>query len=99
MCNSPALHTLQTEVFNILSPYGVTSEETRYIVRWLEAADRKAFEQGAKQSQGLITFLLRFGEGVNMISTWRVYGSALTLGLAYFIGGLIPMVFLPFDSR
>jgi len=85
-------HALQREVFTILSPYGVTAEETRHIIRCLETADDKAFEKGAKESEGLTTFLLRFGEGVNRVASWRVYASALTIGLAYLVGGLIPMV-------
>jgi vacuolar iron transporter family protein len=85
------LGALERELFNILSPYGLTDEETRQIALRLEAVDRSSLEFGGNP-HGLTAFLLKFGEGVETISTWRIYASAITIGLSYFIGGLIPMV-------
>lgn len=40
---------------------------------------------------GITAFLLKFGEGLEEVPESRLYISALTIGLAYFIGGLVPM--------
>ncbi|KAA1067831.1 hypothetical protein PGT21_018281 [Puccinia graminis f. sp. tritici] len=40
---------------------------------------------------GMTEFLLKFGEGVEEVSTFQMYLSAFTIGFSYFIGGLIPM--------
>ncbi|EJT96848.1 DUF125-domain-containing protein [Dacryopinax primogenitus] len=41
---------------------------------------------------GLTAFLLKFGEGMEEVPTRRLYLSALTIGLGYFLGGLIPLL-------
>lgn len=41
---------------------------------------------------GLTPFLLKLGEGLEPVSTSRLYISALTIGLSYFIGGIIPLL-------
>ena len=41
---------------------------------------------------GITAFLLKFGEGLEEVPESRLYISALTIGLSYFIGGLVPMV-------
>ncbi|KAI7953816.1 hypothetical protein MJO28_006363 [Puccinia striiformis f. sp. tritici] len=40
---------------------------------------------------GMTEFLLKFGEGVEEVSTFQMYLAAFTIGFSYFIGGLIPM--------
>ncbi|OAV99091.1 hypothetical protein PTTG_02380 [Puccinia triticina 1-1 BBBD Race 1] len=40
---------------------------------------------------GITAFLLKFGEGLEEVPESRLYISALTIGLSYFIGGLVPM--------
>ena len=82
---------LHQEVFNILAPYGLNPEDSKRIVQSLEVAERTAMESG-NHDKGLTSFLLKFGAGVETISTWRLYASAFTIGLSYLIGGLIPMV-------
>ena len=82
---------LQQELFEILAPYGLSAADSKQILSSLDAADRVAFDP-ADRDKGLTSFLLRFGSGVEAISTWRLYTSALTIGLSYLIGGLIPMV-------
>ncbi|KAI0649887.1 VIT family-domain-containing protein [Trametes meyenii] len=41
---------------------------------------------------GLTAFLLKFGEGLEDVSTVRMYTSAFTIGMGYLIGGLIPLL-------
>lgn len=85
---------LEHELFTILSPYGLTFQDALQIAQRLQGAER--IRQGEFENNpvtgGLTSFLLRFGEGVEIVSTWRVYASAFTIGLSYFVGGLIPMV-------
>lgn len=83
---------LEREVLNILGPYGLDSSEVKQIVQRLQTVDRNTFESDAKDSGNMTTFLLRFGQGVEAISTWQLYASAATIGLSYMVGGLIPMV-------
>lgn len=80
--------SFEAEVYDLLSPYGIDHENALRVARCLQAADGK--ESGVEE--GLISFILKFGEGVEPISTWRVYASAITIALSYFVGGLIPMV-------
>ncbi|KGB78702.2 membrane fraction protein [Cryptococcus deuterogattii R265] len=44
------------------------------------------------QEMGMTAFLLKFGEGMEEVPVSRLYVSALTIGLSYFIGGLIPLI-------
>jgi vacuolar iron transporter family protein len=85
---------LEREVLNILSPYGLDSSEVKQIVERLQTVDRNTFESDAKDSGHMTDFLLKFGQGVEAISTWQLYASATTIGLSYMLGGLIPMVSL-----
>ncbi|KAI0634315.1 DUF125-domain-containing protein [Trametes polyzona] len=41
---------------------------------------------------GLTAFLLKFGEGLEDVSTARMYASAFTIGMGYLVGGLIPLL-------
>ncbi|KDQ18295.1 hypothetical protein BOTBODRAFT_28709 [Botryobasidium botryosum FD-172 SS1] len=41
---------------------------------------------------GLTAFLLKFGEGMEEVPTSRMYISAFTIGMGYFLGGLVPLV-------
>lgn len=91
LVESSCTRALEEEIFKILSPYGLSSTDSKRIVQNLHAADRTAFGT-VNGNQGLTNFLLKFGEGVECISIVRLYGSALTIGFSYFLGGLIPMV-------
>jgi VIT1/CCC1 family predicted Fe2+/Mn2+ transporter len=82
---------LEQEVFEILAPYGVSSTDCKKLVQSLEIAEKAGSDTG-HADKGLTQFLLKFGTGAETISTWRLYASALTIGVSYFIGGLIPMV-------
>lgn len=80
---------LEKEILSILGPYGLTAEESKHVLQCLEVAERTSFDTANK---GLVGFFLKFGQGVENIATWRIYASAVTIGLSYLIGGLIPMV-------
>ncbi|OCF43187.1 membrane fraction protein [Kwoniella heveanensis CBS 569] len=49
-------------------------------------------EKEITEDMGLTAFLLKFGEGMEEVPASRLYVSALTIGLSYFIGGLIPLI-------
>ncbi|GAA6030111.1 hypothetical protein JCM8097_009266 [Rhodosporidiobolus ruineniae] len=42
--------------------------------------------------KGLTAFLLKFGEGLEETTDGRLFISAITIGLSYFLGGLIPLL-------
>ncbi|KAI5120537.1 hypothetical protein M0805_004545 [Coniferiporia weirii] len=48
---------------------------------------------------GVTPFLLKFGEGMEEVPTRRLYISALTIGLGYLLGGLIPLLPYFFIAR
>lgn len=81
--------SFESEIYKIFSPYGLRHEDTIRIIRTLEAARTVG---GKDKTDTVASFILKFGEGVEPISTWTVYCSAITIGLSYFIGGIIPMV-------
>src|SRR5579871_4739864 len=85
---------LERELLTILGPYGFTAIDVGHIAQRLRDEERRGHDEmeGNPDIRGLTSFLLKFGEGVETISTWRIYASALTIGCSYFIGGLIPMV-------
>ncbi|KIY49736.1 DUF125-domain-containing protein [Fistulina hepatica ATCC 64428] len=41
---------------------------------------------------GMTPFLLKFGDGLEEVPTKRLFISAFTIGMGYFIGGLIPLL-------
>ena len=82
---------LEKEILLILGPYGLTAEESKRVLQCLQVAERTSFESTGGDN-GLVGFFLKFGKGVENIATWRIYASAVTIGISYLIGGLIPMV-------
>lgn len=60
----------------------------------ISRASRSDSESGLRWSSsvGLSAFLLKFGEGLEEVPTRRLYISALTIGMGYFLGGLIPLL-------
>ena len=84
----PFTNNLQEEIFDIFGPHGLDRTTAERIADSLKAADSKESNAG----EGLISFILKFGEGFEPVSSARVYGSAITIALSYLIGGLIPMV-------
>ncbi|BEJ13818.1 hypothetical protein CspHIS471_0309920 [Cutaneotrichosporon sp. HIS471] len=49
-------------------------------------------EEKADPNVGLTAFLLKFGEGMEEVPRSRLWSSALTIGLSYFFGGLVPLL-------
>lgn len=45
----------------------------------------------ADDEEGLTPFILRLGEGLEPISSSRAWQSAITIGVSYFVGGLLPL--------
>jgi VIT1/CCC1 family predicted Fe2+/Mn2+ transporter len=46
----------------------------------------------ADDDKGLTAFLLKFGEGMEEVGDGRLLISAITIGLSYFLGGLVPLL-------
>lgn len=56
---------------------------------------RSGAEEGGlkwSRSVGLTAFLLKFGEGLEEVTTRRMYMSAFTIGMGYLLGGFIPLL-------
>ncbi|GAA6010922.1 hypothetical protein JCM11491_004602 [Sporobolomyces phaffii] len=49
-------------------------------------------EDEDEDEKGLTAFLLKFGEGLEETTDARLFISAITIGLSYFLGGLVPLV-------
>ncbi|KAG1750399.1 VIT family-domain-containing protein [Suillus paluster] len=96
---------LEREVCAVLGPLGVDEQTCQAVTKCLRDVEYNP-EVGASGSSsdeesqslrwnnqvGLTPFLLRFGEGMEEISKRRVYISALTIGLGYLVGGIIPLI-------
>jgi hypothetical protein len=82
---------LEREVSDIFKPYGLNAFCIRIISQSLLASDWDRTEMDERR-KGPATFILKFGDCLEPISNWRVFCSATTIGLSYFIGGLVPMV-------
>ena len=77
------------KVQELLGPYGV-SETTCALV----GHDLASTNTGSTtdNSTGIAEFTLNVEEGLTVIPTKRLIMSALTIGLSYFIGGLVPII-------
>ena len=69
------------EITDIFSHYGITPEESAPVVNALR-----------KRPQAWIDFMMRFELGLERPDPRRALVSALTIGGAYVVGGLIPLV-------
>jgi VIT1/CCC1 family predicted Fe2+/Mn2+ transporter len=49
-------------------------------------------DEEEEDEKGLTAFLLKFGEGLEETTDARLFISAITIGLSYFLGGLVPLV-------
>ncbi|EGG06813.1 uncharacterized protein MELLADRAFT_29221, partial [Melampsora larici-populina 98AG31] len=74
---------METKVDAILAPMGIRSD--------ISSAVAYDLLQAGSEDAGMTAFLLKFGEGQEEVPTIRLYISACTIGIAYFLGGLIPM--------
>jgi len=104
---------MEREVHAILGPIGVDEHLSRQVADNLQKIefdtrgvrpDGSVSEESLKWSKdvGLTTFLLKLGEQLEEIPNKRMYASAFTIGMGYFIGGIIPLLpyfFIPVVHR
>lgn len=53
---------------------------------------RKEDGDDDEDEKGLTAFLLKFGEGLEETTDARLFISAITIGVSYFLGGLVPLL-------
>jgi len=98
---------MEREISEVLAPVGVDSKTCRAVARCLREVEVDSQGNGAlhngggtdpenvglkwSQDVGITAFLLKFGQGLEEIPNRRMYVSAFTIGMGYFIGGLIPL--------
>lgn len=99
---------MEREVYAILGPVGVDVPTAQAVTKSLQAAECEGTEGPAdeerqqlrwKDDVGLTAFLLKFGEGLKEVPTRRLYLSAVTIGLGYLVGGIVPLIPYFFISR
>ncbi|THH08224.1 hypothetical protein EW145_g2844 [Phellinidium pouzarii] len=106
---------MEREVHAVLGPIGVDEKLSRKVAQsllTLEVEHNSAQERGMNgggdaesgalrwsDDVGVTAFLLKFGEGLEEVPTRRLYVSALTIGLGYLLGGLIPLLPYFFIAR
>lgn len=104
---------MEREIHAVLGPVGVdesTSQAVTNCLRKVEEepvfdgsrptpADEEKPPRGMKSEAGLTAFLLRFGEGMEEIPNRRMYISAVTIGMGYLLGGIIPLLPYFFISK
>ncbi|KAG1740580.1 VIT family-domain-containing protein [Suillus lakei] len=96
---------MEREVYAVLGRIGVDEQTCQAVTKCLRdvefdpevdanssSSDEEAQLLRWKNQVGLTPFLLKFGEGMEEISKRRVYVSALTIGLGYLVGGIIPLI-------
>lgn len=92
---------IQSEVLDILAPYGIVGPVASQVAEQLqqaEAAKQQRLVQAASKhereelaARGITPFLLRLGQGLEPVSSERSTRSALNIGVAYLVGGLVPL--------
>jgi len=94
---------MEREVYAVLGPVGVDECTSRAVTRCLREVECDTVGNGSSSSDeetqslrwtsamGLTPFLLKFGQGLDEVPTSRLYGSAITIGLGYLFGGIIPL--------
>ncbi|KAI6038590.1 VIT family-domain-containing protein [Pisolithus marmoratus] len=71
--------------------------ESMHMTASLGDEEKKQIE--VKEDVGLTSFLLKFGLGLEEIPTKRLYISAVTIGIGYLVGGIIPLIPYFFINR
>ncbi|KAI9605001.1 hypothetical protein H4Q26_002972 [Puccinia striiformis f. sp. tritici PST-130] len=90
---------MEREVHEVLGPIGLDESISRTVAAALlrveseaeESTDETTEETQMGQRRRNYRLLLKFGEGLEEVPESRLYISALTIGLSYFVGGLVPM--------
>ncbi|KAL4072194.1 VIT family-domain-containing protein [Scleroderma citrinum] len=104
---------LEREVYGVLGPVGVDERTAQAVTKSLIDVECNTDAGGAnggsddeeqqqlieKRDAGITPFLLKFGEGLEEVPTKRLYISAVTIGLGYLVGGIIPLIPYFFVSR
>ncbi|KAH7882998.1 VIT family-domain-containing protein [Phlebopus sp. FC_14] len=104
---------MEREIYAVLGPVGVDEQTSRDVTKCLrevecdsgvDAASSSSSDEETqslrwKSDVGLTPFLLKFGEGLEEVPTRRLYVSAVTIGLGYLVGGIIPLIPYFFISR
>lgn len=99
---------MEREVHGVLGPVGVDVQTSRLVAKNLRdveietngegsdaASSSSTVEDGGlkwSKTVGLTAFLLKFGEGLEEVTTRRMYVSAFTIGMGYLLGGFIPLL-------
>lgn len=99
---------MESEVASIMDPYGVSAQVAKALCADLIEAERQAestpsshigtpmdamnMQVRQPQRKGLTPFLLHVGRQLEPVSAWRMFVSALTIGLSYLLGGFVPLV-------
>ncbi|THH04543.1 hypothetical protein EW145_g5444 [Phellinidium pouzarii] len=94
---------MEREVHEVLGPIGVDEKLSQQVARSLLASKRSDptdknadvdVEARAQRwnEEAMTEFLLKFGEGLEEVPTRRLYISAVTIGLGYLVGGIIPLL-------
>jgi VIT1/CCC1 family predicted Fe2+/Mn2+ transporter len=71
----------ESEVITIMDRFGVSEEVSALLCKDL-----------AQDQEKLLNFILQLGHEIDDIAASRVYISAITIGLSYLLGGLIPLL-------
>ncbi|KAF8556633.1 DUF125-domain-containing protein [Imleria badia] len=106
---------MEREVFAVLGPVGVDERTSKAVTKCLRdvecdtavidgnigssSSDEETQSLRWRSDVGLTPFLLKFGERLEEVPTSRLYGSAITIGLGYLIGGIIPLIPYFFFTR
>jgi len=99
---------MEREVHAVLGPVGVEDKLSMAVAQCLMdvevSSDGVGMDRGAgggteeeaslrwSKDVGLTPFLMKFGQGMEEVPTRRLYISAFTIGMGYFVGGLIPLL-------
>ncbi|KAL4072195.1 VIT family-domain-containing protein [Scleroderma yunnanense] len=101
---------MEREVYAVLGPVGVDERTSQAVTKCLMDVECDYNANGGSDDEerqqlkwgknvGLTQFLLKFGEGLEEVPTKRLYTSAVTIGLGYLVGGIIPLLPYFFVSR
>jgi VIT1/CCC1 family predicted Fe2+/Mn2+ transporter len=71
----------ESQIADILAQYNLSPETTASFTKDLQ-----------KNPTSMVDFIIRFGKGLEEPAEDREFTSAMTIGLAYFFGGFIPLI-------
>lgn len=78
----------EAQIADILAQYNLSPETTNAFTKDLQ-----------KNPTAMVDFVIRFGKGLEEPAEGREFTSAMTIGLAYFFGGFLPLVPYFFTSH